>query len=53
MWDFDVHGDLYFEKAVNGFLAELLQKWKVCTLAHSVKSSNHKRVLICILAGNF
>lgn len=30
MWDFDVHGDLYFEKAVNGFLADLFQKWKVC-----------------------
>lgn len=29
MWDFDIHGDLYFEKAVNGFLADLLQKWKV------------------------
>lgn len=29
MWDFDIHGDLYFEKAVNGFLADLFQKWKV------------------------
>jgi len=29
MWDFDVHGDLYFEKAVNGFLTDLFQKWKV------------------------
>lgn len=29
MWDFDIHGDLYFEKAVNGFLCELFQKWKV------------------------
>lgn len=29
MWEFDVHGDLYFEKAVNGFLADLFQKWKV------------------------
>ncbi|XP_018377283.1 PREDICTED: DEP domain-containing protein 5 isoform X2 [Trachymyrmex cornetzi] len=28
MWDFDIHGDLYFEKAVNGFLADLFQKWK-------------------------
>lgn len=29
MWDFDIHGDLYFEKAVNGFLADLFHKWKV------------------------
>lgn len=29
MWDFDIHGDLYFEKAVNGFLADLFMKWKV------------------------
>lgn len=29
MWDFDIHGDLYFEKAVNGFLADLFAKWKV------------------------
>lgn len=32
MWDFDIHGDLYFEKAVNGFLADLFAKWKVCIL---------------------
>ncbi|XP_015685524.1 GATOR complex protein DEPDC5-like, partial [Protobothrops mucrosquamatus] len=29
MWDFDIYGDLYFEKAVNGFLADLFSKWKV------------------------
>lgn len=28
MWDFDIHGDLYFEKAVNGFLTDLFLKWK-------------------------
>ncbi|XP_071550419.1 GATOR complex protein Iml1 isoform X2 [Panulirus ornatus] len=28
MWDFDLYGDLYFEKAVNGFLSELFAKWK-------------------------
>lgn len=32
MWDFDIHGDLYFEKAVNGFLADLFQKWKVVVM---------------------
>jgi len=28
MWDFDIYGDLYFEKAVNGFLSEMFAKWK-------------------------
>ncbi|RXG59304.1 DEP domain-containing protein 5 [Armadillidium vulgare] len=27
MWEFDMYGDLYFEKAVNGFLADLFTKW--------------------------
>ena len=25
MWDFDMYGDLYFEKAVNGFLYEMFR----------------------------
>ena len=29
MWDYDINGDLYFEKAVNGFLSDLFDKWKV------------------------
>lgn len=36
MWDFDIHGDLYFEKAVNGFLAELFTKWKKNGSNHEV-----------------
>ncbi|CAH2074269.1 unnamed protein product, partial [Iphiclides podalirius] len=36
MWDFDIHGDLYFEKAVNGFLAELFAKWKKNGSNHEV-----------------
>lgn len=36
MWDFDIHGDLYFEKAVNGFLAELFAKWKKMGSNHEV-----------------
>ncbi|XP_071445788.1 GATOR complex protein Iml1 isoform X2 [Hetaerina americana] len=36
MWDFDIYGDLYFEKAVNGFLAELFQKWKKNGSNHEV-----------------
>ena len=29
MWEFDICGDLYFEKAVNGFLSEVFTKGKV------------------------
>ncbi|XP_065362330.1 GATOR complex protein Iml1 isoform X3 [Calliphora vicina] len=36
MWDFDIHGDLYFEKAVNGFLTELFHKWKRLGCNHEV-----------------
>jgi hypothetical protein len=32
MWDFDINGDLYFEKAVNGFLSDLFDKWKVIVI---------------------
>ncbi|XP_017781938.1 PREDICTED: DEP domain-containing protein 5 isoform X2 [Nicrophorus vespilloides] len=36
MWQFDIHGDLYFEKAVNGFLADLFTKWKKNGSNHEV-----------------
>ncbi|XP_051887990.1 GATOR complex protein DEPDC5 isoform X3 [Pristis pectinata] len=36
MWDFDIYGDLYFEKAVNGFLADLFAKWKEKNCSHEV-----------------
>lgn len=36
MWDFDIHGDLYFEKAVNGFLLELFNRWKKLGCNHEV-----------------
>lgn len=36
MWDFDIHGDLYFEKAVNGFLTDLFAKWKKLGSNHEV-----------------
>ncbi|XP_015985038.2 GATOR complex protein DEPDC5 isoform X4 [Rousettus aegyptiacus] len=36
MWDFDIYGDLYFEKAVNGFLADLFIKWKEKNCSHEV-----------------
>lgn len=40
MWDFDINGDLYFEKAVNGFLCDLIAKWKVCAAVASRKNLN-------------
>ena len=36
MWDFDINGDLYFEKAVNGFLFDLFEKWKRLNCCHDV-----------------
>ncbi|XP_053135498.1 GATOR complex protein DEPDC5 isoform X4 [Hemicordylus capensis] len=36
MWDFDIYGDLYFEKAVNSFLADLFTKWKEKNCSHEV-----------------
>jgi len=29
MWDFDHHGNTYYEKAVDGFLFDLFTRWKV------------------------
>ncbi|XP_045474095.1 GATOR complex protein Iml1 isoform X2 [Harmonia axyridis] len=36
MWDFDIYGDLYYEKAVHGFLADLFAKWKKHGSNHEV-----------------
>ena len=36
MWDFDMHGDLYFEKAVNGFLYEMFRAWQDTGASHEV-----------------
>ncbi|KAL5017610.1 hypothetical protein ScPMuIL_007199 [Solemya velum] len=36
MWEFDINGDLYFEKAVNGFLTDLFAKWKEQNCCHDV-----------------
>ena len=36
MWDFDFNGDLFFEKAINGFLYELFTKWKELNVNHDV-----------------
>lgn len=36
MWDFDIYGDLYIEKAVDGFLTDLFAKWKDQNCLHDV-----------------
>lgn len=40
MWEFSFLGDTYFEKAVDGFLVDLFEKWQV-----SVKTK-HSYLLI-------
>ena len=41
MWDFDMHGDLYFEKAVNGFLYEMFRAWQDTGASHEVRHMTH------------
>lgn len=36
MWDFDEDGQLYFEKAVQGFLPELFDRWAALGATHVV-----------------
>lgn len=47
MWEFNFLGDTYFEKAVDGFLVDLFDKWRVSfeNLAY-----NHTCVLVTIIA---
>lgn len=44
MWDFDINGDLYFEKAVNGFLCDLIARWKDMKCNHDVNIVLFSRV---------
>ena len=41
MWEFDHRGDLYFEKAIMGFMQELFSRWKDETLV-----CNHNVVIV-------
>ncbi|GAM22764.1 hypothetical protein SAMD00019534_059390 [Acytostelium subglobosum LB1] len=36
MWDFADDGDLYFEKAVNGFLKSLFARWRALAVNHTI-----------------
>uniref|UniRef100_A0A1B6F1V2 DEP domain-containing protein n=1 Tax=Cuerna arida TaxID=1464854 RepID=A0A1B6F1V2_9HEMI len=44
MWDFDIHGDIYFEKAIHGFMTELFAKWKKIGTNHEVTIVMYSRV---------
>ncbi|PWN42538.1 hypothetical protein IE81DRAFT_313369 [Ceraceosorus guamensis] len=36
MWEFDEDGELYYEKAISGFIPELVRKWKMVPTNHVV-----------------
>lgn len=36
MWDYDINGDLYCEKAINGFLTDLFDTWKRNDCSHDI-----------------
>lgn len=36
MWDYDINGDLYCEKAVNGFLTDLFERWRQNDCSHDI-----------------
>lgn len=36
MWDYDINGDLYCEKAINGFLTDLFDIWRSNDCSHDI-----------------
>lgn len=36
MWDFDEDGEIYYEKALSGFLPELIRRWRGANTTHVV-----------------
>lgn len=36
MWDYDINGDLYCEKAINGFLTDLFETWRKNDCSHDI-----------------
>lgn len=36
MWDYDINGDLYCEKAINGFLTDLFERWRRNDCSHDI-----------------
>jgi hypothetical protein len=45
MWEFDEDGDLYYEKAVHGFLPELFANWSLLGVTHIASIALCTRVL--------
>ena len=41
MWDFDHHGDTFYEKAVDGFLLDLFARWKVNNEREIIGNRHH------------
>ncbi|CAO1613053.1 unnamed protein product [Parajaminaea phylloscopi] len=44
MWDFDEDGEVYFEKALTGFLPELLRRWRSVSTNHVLSITLFARV---------
>lgn len=44
MWEFDEDGELYYEKAIDGFFTELFQRWKDLSTNHVVSIVLFSRV---------
>lgn len=44
MWQFDNYGDLFFEKAVDGFLMDLFTLWREKNCSHDVSMTLFSRV---------
>lgn len=44
MWDFDEDGEVYFEKALTGFLPELLKRWRAVPTNHVLSITLFARV---------
>lgn len=36
MWDYDINGDLYCEKAIYGFLTDLFERWRQNDCSHDI-----------------
>lgn len=46
MWDFSRDGELYFERATNGFLSELFDRWSKLGANHSLTIVLFSRTLV-------
>lgn len=49
MWEFDINGDLYFEKAIDGFLPDLFSRWKVIIISPIIACYDYNNYEIILL----